>query len=310
MADNQLFHIKTDKESYGIGDKVQVTLLSSSKDLVVSVFIEKDRKIVDTQIIRLNDNSKSFSIPVNGEDLGGFAINYSFSAFNSFQSGSLAISVPYPKTDLEIETLTFRDKLQPGTDEKWSFKIKGPKGNKVAAELLASMYDASLDAFRGHNWNFNPLMRPTYYSNSYTNANASFGTASFRTYLDNNTYSFKPQYYDSLEWFGLYFGSRGYYRDGLTRRMRKSEGTPLGMVAKEMDMEESVADAIQGRVGGVEIASAPAVEDKAFGTNKPKRQQPEKERKEEKNGQETDFGDVKIRKNLNETAFFLSTVAN
>ena len=166
------------------------------------------------------------------------------------------------------------------------------------------MYDASLDAFRGHYWSFSPLIRPTYYSNSYTNANTSFGTSSFRTHLDNDTYNFKAQYYDSFEWFGLYFGNRGYFSDGLTRRMKKGEAAPMSMVGNEMDLEESVADSIEGRVAGVSLASAPAAEDKAFGENKPKGQQPEQERNEEKDGKETAFGDVKIRKNLQETAFF------
>ena len=304
LADNQLFHIKTNKDTYSIGDEVEVTLSSSAADLTVSVFIEKDRKIIEMQLLRLNDNSKTFTIPVTTNDSGGFAINYGFSVYNSFQSGSVAIPVPYPPTDLEIETVTFRDKLQPGTDEMWSFKIKGPKGDKIAAELLASMYDASLDAFRGHYWSFNPLIRPMYYSNSYTNSNTSFGTSSFRTHLDNDTYNFKPQYYDSFEWFGLYFGNRGYFRDGMTRRMKKGEAAPMSMVANEMDLEESVADSIEGRVAGVSLASAPAVEDKDFGENKPKGQQPEQERNEEKDGKETAFDDVKIRKNLQETAFF------
>ena len=294
LADNQLFEIKTDKDTHAIGDKLEVTLLSSAKDLTISVFVEKDREIIETQLIRLNDNSKTFTVPVTSEDLGGFSINYSFSAFNSFQSGSLAISVPYPKMDLEIETVTFRDKLQPGSNETWSFKIKGPKGDKVAAELLASMYDASLDAFRGHNWSFNPFLRPSYYSNSYTNAQQSFGTSSFRTYLDNDTYSFKPQHYDSFDWFAFYF-SQG--RTGRYNTMMMKRSAPLGMVANEMDMEESA-------LSDVTLASAPAAEDKAFGANKPKRQQSEKERNEEKNDKEAAFDDVKIRKNLQETAFF------
>ena len=107
-------------------------------------------------------------------------VHYSFAAYNSFNSSAINISVPYPKTDLEIETLTFRDKLQPGTDETWRFKIKGPKGDKVAAELLASMYDASLDQFKEHQWNFNPIQNPIYRSFSNRNAGQGFRNVNFR----------------------------------------------------------------------------------------------------------------------------------
>ncbi len=290
LADNQLFEITTDKKTYAIGDKVEVTIGSASEDLSVSVFVEKNKKIVDTHIVRLSDNTTSFSVPVISDDLGGFAINYSFSAYNSFESGSLLISVPYPKTDLEIETLTFRDKLAPGTNETWAFTIKGPKGDKVSAELLASMYDASLDAFRGHAWSFNPLLRPTYYSNIYTDARQSFGVQAFRTYLDNDRYSFTPQYYDSFDWFGFYFGRRnfGMFRNGVNKSYAPS--------AAVMEME-----ADEGALNEVVATGFNDSKDKSLSSNSPKEQRPEEEPKKEKG---TDFDNVKIRKNLQETAFF------
>ncbi len=212
LPDNRLFDIKTDKAEYSVGDKAEVTVYSNSEDLVVTVFVEKEQKIIDIRKVHLSRNSKSFSVPITEEDLGGFVINYTFSAYNSFQSGTMSISVPYPNTNLEIETSTFRDKLQPGTDETWSFKIKGPEGEKTSAELLASMYDASLDTFRPHNWSFNPLAKGSYYSTIYANAHTSYGTNSFRTYLENKGYNYTPQGYDSFNWFGLHFGNSYWHR--------------------------------------------------------------------------------------------------
>ena len=291
LADNQLFEITTDKKTYAIGDKVEVTIGSASKDLSVSVFIEKDKKIVDTRIVRLSDNTTSFSVPVTSEDLGGFAISYSFSAYNSFKAGSLSISVPYPKTALEIETLTFRDKLAPGTDETWAFKIKGPKGDQVSAELLASMYDASLDAFRDHAWNFNPLPRPTYYSNIYSDARQSFGVADFRTYLNNDGHSFTPQNYDSFDWFGFYFGRRdfGMFRNRTANVYAPSAAMDMGMEADEGVLNEGVATGFADS------------EDKSPSAKNLKEQKLDEETTGQK---ENDFANVKIRKNLQETAFF------
>uniref|UniRef100_UPI003593854C alpha-2-macroglobulin family protein n=1 Tax=Pricia sp. TaxID=2268138 RepID=UPI003593854C len=283
LADNQLFEITTDKKTYAIGDKVEVKIGSASEYLTVSVFVEKDKKIVDTHIVRLSDNTTSFSVPVTPDDLGGFAINYSFSAYTTFKSGSLPIAVPYPKTDLKIETLTFRDKLAPGTDETWAFTIKGPKGDKVSAEILASMYDASLDAFRDHVWLFDPLMRTTYYSNLYTYASQSFGVASFRTYLDNDRYIFTPQYYDSFDWFGLFFGYR-------TENRMMKRAAPMSAVTMEMEADK-------GALNEVVTIGYGDTEEKRDDSEKTK----SKPKEEEK---ETDFNDVQIRKNLQETAFF------
>lgn len=286
LADNQLFEITTDKKTYAIGDKVEVKIGSASEDLTVSVFVEKDKKIVDTHIVQVSDNTSFFSVPVTTDDLGGFSINYRFSAYNSFESGTLPISVPYPKTDLEIETLTFRDKLAPGTDETWAFTIKGPKGDKVSAELLASMYDASLDVFRNHTWRFDPMMRHTYYSNIYTDASQSFGVASFRTHLDNENYPFTPQYYDSFDWFGFQFG-RGNFQ---IFRDRTSKNYALS----EMEAHEDATN----------VVTAPGVsglEDKNQSPKSLKEHHSKEERKKEKG---SDLDKVQIRKNLRETAFF------
>ncbi|EAR02144.1 hypothetical protein FB2170_02635 [Maribacter sp. HTCC2170] len=284
LADNQLFDIKTNKNSYNTGDKVELTLLSSAENLNVTLSIEKDRKIIDTQVVHLNNNSKNLTIPVTIDDLGGFAVNYTFSAYNSFRSNSLPIAVPYPYTDLEIETLTFRDKLKPGADETWNFKIKGTKGDKVAAELLASMYDASLDTFRGHYWNFYPIQRQTYYSNFYSNASQSFGNTSFRVHIDYTYLSiYKPQYFDSFDWFGLHFGyGYGLYKE---RRMMKS-AAPMAMEVMEdsANLDEVVITEtdMEGNVAGVNVL----------------------EKAKEESQKEEDLGDVQIRKNLQETAFF------
>jgi len=283
-ADNQLFQIKTDKNSYAIGEKVQLTLRSAAEDLTISLFIEKDRKIVTTQLIELHNNSQTIDIPVTANDLGGFAINYSFSAYNAFQSGSLSINVPYPSSELEIETITFRDKLQPGKEETWSFKIKGPKGDKVTAELLASMYDASLDAFKGHHWNFFPNYRGQYYSNRYLNAYRSYGITSFNTYLNfGDRFTYTPQYYDTFDWFGFHFG----YSYALYDRMAMKSSAPGIQRAELADSEPLEETAVTG-------SAAPAPEKK--GNNNPIAPT----ENDNKNG----FDDIQIRKNLQETAFF------
>ncbi|TYA70196.1 TonB-dependent receptor plug domain-containing protein [Seonamhaeicola marinus] len=213
LADKQLFNISSNKSTYASGETAQITLATAANNIAVTVVIEKDRKITDTRLIQLSANKKTFSIPVTSKDLGGFAVHYSFAAFNGSKSGTLAIQVPYPKTDLQIETHTFRDRLQPGTDETWSFNIKGPKGDKVSAELLASMYDASLDQFTPHSWNFNPINNPIYYPSYRSNMHQSFGNRTFRVYNTNRpNLNYPKQHFDSWNWFGFSFsGHRWIY---------------------------------------------------------------------------------------------------
>ncbi|MBP9600701.1 MAG: carboxypeptidase-like regulatory domain-containing protein, partial [Lutibacter sp.] len=222
IADNKLFIITTDKDAYKPTDFVNVSVSSASKDLTVMVSIEKQRVIVSSHYIHLSNETKIVKIPVNTDDLGGFAIKYHFVNYNSFQNGVLPISVPYPDTKLQIETLTFRDKLQPGSEQTWSFKITGKDNEKIASEVLASMYDASLDEFKSHNWQFNPIQRPIYYSYQNTNANNSFGNINFIVNNQNNyNYNSTSQSYDALNWFGFSFNNNYWEKQQYLTSIRK-----------------------------------------------------------------------------------------
>ncbi len=291
-SDNQLFEVSTNKDTYKIGEDAIIKFSSASDDITITVDIEKDYKTIETRLIKLSKNSKTIKIPVLKEDLGGFAINYSYGNYNDYQSGAIAIRVPYEPTALSIETKTFRDKLQPGQDETWSFSIKGPKGEKVSAELLASMYDASLDQFKPHDWYFDPINQPVYSLLSRRNANQSFGTASFR--LQNQStlsHYYNDPKFDQLNWFGLYFGQQYYgVRSKSRRSMRMEQPAPMmmkseaaeGAALDDAEMEESVVanEVVTDTIGGS------VSENKSQATQKPS------------------LKGVKIRKNLQETAFF------
>ncbi len=297
--DNALFSINLDKDQYKAGDIAKVTLASASKDVTIMLDIEKDGKVIDTQIIQLNNSKKTISIPVNSEDVGGFAVKYSFAAYNSYRSGSLIVPVPYPSKDLQIETKTFRDKLKPGQEETWSFTVKGPKGDKVSAELLASMYDASLDEFRGHQWYFEPIQRANYYSRSRSNSRRSFGITSFNLYNRFKSISSYPtQAYDQLNWFGFRFGRN--------QILYKRESTVANMLATE---PAAVADAEIVEEVNLSIAQPPSApeSDSIKGFADVDKWTTNNSDDSAENNQ-NNFENIQIRKNLQETAFFFPTL--
>ena len=309
VADNQLFFIKTDKAEYKPNEFVKIRLGSASKDITVTLTVEKNYSIVDTKIIHLSNEIKSITIPVKEKDLGGFVINYHFVNHNSFISGSLPINVPYPKHDLEIETTTFRDKLQPGQDETWSFKIKGSKSDQVTAEILASMYDASLDQFRTHQWGINPINYSYYYSYNRGNANHSFGNSNFRIQNLNNSrhYGFSNRSYDEINWFGFGFG-RSYIIEKRNNKIEYLEEVEETFMEFSDDLEEEVVVTAQAKrqvLGLMSKSEAPSKEGDASMADSNENWTPQNS--SEKFGSENDKTDLKgiiARKNLQETAFF------
>ncbi|WP_434037704.1 alpha-2-macroglobulin family protein [Formosa sp. 4Alg 33] len=238
VSDQGLFQITTNKSEYSPDEVVELTLGSASEHLVVTVEVEKNKKPFSQHIITLNQNKKTIEIPISSSDLGGFAIHYSYAIYNSFKTGTLIINVPYPKTDLQIETITFRDKIQPGNEETWRFNITGAQGEKVTAEILASMYDASLDQFKPHNWNLRNLNPSRYASYNNWKSYTSFGT----NYHDLDFYSYQQDYisqqFDRLNWFGFQFNENGW------QLKRKLSGSVSGVeiVSDETEIEETVME--------------------------------------------------------------------
>ncbi|HMA53552.1 MAG TPA: alpha-2-macroglobulin family protein, partial [Acidobacteriota bacterium] len=85
---------------------------------------------------------------------GGFGVRVTAVRDHQLMTAEASVYVPWDDKELGISFATFRDKLTPGARETWRVTVKTPKGTpaeKGAAELLAYMYDRSLDLFAPHN---------------------------------------------------------------------------------------------------------------------------------------------------------------
>lgn len=157
------------------GENAIVKLGSSADNLFLIQQINKGNTSSETKpnysFTRLSNEKKDFVFPVTEADRGGYGVNWIFIKHNRVYQYAETIEVPWTNKELNIEYATYRDKVLPGAAEKWKLKISGYKNEKVAAELLASMYDASLDQFDPHSW-YKPAIYETFYNRSswsYTN---------------------------------------------------------------------------------------------------------------------------------------------
>ena len=152
------------------------------------------------------------SYPATEADRGGYTVNRFFVKDNRVYTATWAVTVPWTNKDLKISFETFRDKLLPGQQEEWKVKISGYKGDAVAAEMLASMYDASLDQFKPHSWNALNLWQMNYFNSRWNgeyNFNAVNGTE--RSWYEENKWFVKT--YDRLFTSGeTNFDRRANYR--------------------------------------------------------------------------------------------------
>lgn len=222
------------------GEKVSFLIGSSYENVKVLYEIEEHGEsnsrntITSTKWLEISNEQKLITIPVEEKHRGNFIIHLAFFKENEVFHFSRVITVPRTNKELDIEFMTFRNKLQPGEKEQWKLKVKGKNGDKVAAEMVATLYDASLDAFRPHKWGFN--IYGYYYAQLNWAHDNKFGTTTSQVLQSDWFGKGKPvkgRSYDELNWFGYYFynnywgyGTRG-VATGRADMMMSADGAPM-----------------------------------------------------------------------------------
>ena len=221
------------------GEKAEFIFGTSMTDTKVLFEVEGKEGMIKREWVTLNNNQRYFDIPIVESYRGGIAYNLVFVRGSRIVSQAGSVYVPFTNKMLDVTFETFRNKLLPGENEQWKIKVRGKSGERVAAEMVATMYDASLDAIKVHNWDFG-LNNYYFYKpyNSNWGNSVCFNSYSGSVYQENwNKYVYGSSVvYDFLNYFGASLSSGygyGYYQmDGMTM---KSE--TRGEVS---DKEESV----------------------------------------------------------------------
>lgn len=143
-----------EKSTYQPNDTAKVFIGTAGDKLKVLVELERNGKIETTKWLNIK-NLHNVNFKILEADRGDIHCHLTFVKNNRYYRETHTINVPWSNKDLNIEYQTFRDKLQPGAQEEWRIKISGPKKEKVAAEMVAAMYDASLDQFAKNAWHLN-----------------------------------------------------------------------------------------------------------------------------------------------------------
>ncbi len=200
------------KDSGEPGENAAFIVGTKDKNVRVLYEITHKDKTVSRQWLKLSNEQRKIEVPILEEYRGGFKINIVFIKHNRSFDNSFNVQVPFTNKELDFEFLTFRDKLIPGQQEEWSIKVKGKKGDLVAAELLASMYDASLDALKSNRWNFKLFDNISNHNSWYSWS--TFGTNRSDFYMPQSRKHGQMIYrnYDQLNWFGFYYYGGGHYR--------------------------------------------------------------------------------------------------
>ena len=145
---------------------------SSEKNVYLLYDVFAGNKRLESKRIELSDSVVSFRFPYNKEYGDGILVSMAFVKDGRLYSHNARIMKPAPEKKLQLKWTTFRDKLRPGQQEEWKLTVLYPDGSPAEAEMLATMYDASLDKiYSAHKLDFGVdfhyVVPLTYWNTSY-----------------------------------------------------------------------------------------------------------------------------------------------
>ena len=140
----------SEKSSVPVGGTARFFALSGLPDQLVFFDIFREGVLHERRRIT-SSSSGLIEIPIGEHERGGIAVRISVWRDHQHISASQSVFVPWNDKQIDVSFSTFRDLLRPGAKETWRVTLKsvGPRSAKVetaAQELLAYMYDRSLDA--------------------------------------------------------------------------------------------------------------------------------------------------------------------
>ena len=279
MPYKSMYWTNIDKTNAQPGETINYYVGSSEKNVSVLVMVKRDRTILKSERITLNNNIYKFSYKVQEEDRGQLDFQVALTKYNTEMRRIDYVNIPYNNWDLDIVMHTERDKILPGGSDTWSVTVKDYKGKPANALIIATMYDAALDNFNLPNWYFNT--KPAMNSSSFIMSDKSFNTKNpSQHYYISHIYDKEKPLFSTISLIPNYYHNRNIYY------LEKELNNKAYYVTARADMLDA---------SGAE--SDEIVEEEAY-------------YKDDFNdaGQNQPVKPIKIRKDFNETAFFYPNI--
>ncbi|QEL14538.1 alpha-2-macroglobulin family protein [Limnoglobus roseus] len=237
---------------------------------------------------------------------GGFQVRTTFVRENRGYLESRHVDVPWSNKDLTVKWDHFVSKLEPAKKETFTATITGPKAAKAVAEMVAALYDASLDAYLPHNW----MQKFNVFRQDYSHLNSSFENAAKYLWHFRGNWS---QPYQSVDlryralpaditanlWGYMYLGRGGTMRFATPGGMPPAPASPMAADAVKEDGLQTLEKATSEGLGADRKQA-----NRGLGLDG------RDEAGKDSGGDGPDLSKVAARKNLNETAFFFPQLAS
>ncbi|MGE5682030.1 MAG: alpha-2-macroglobulin family protein [Bacillota bacterium] len=284
------------------GSSVSIAAGTSLKEIKVFYEIETQYGFKHKTWISLLKGQTILNLPVDSTIRGEIALHFVTVYENKIYSSIAKVLIQKPETKLNIAFESFRNKILPGSHENWKLKIKMPDSTNAHAQMMAAMYDISLDAFINHNWYLNLYPDFHLYSRSWTMQDENYNSSQCNIYESFNDSYFSDYLLPTLNLWGFQldneYSAGSVYKSKKYKKMQKDDILPVLQELYNTDPDGN-SDRKRGSVRGVDYSLIEVNE-----VRKPDMQIVSEDIISPSNGVLSDKKNIEIRKDLQETAFF------
>lgn len=142
------------------GTPVTLQVGSSDKNVHIVYTIVSGDRVIESGAVNKSNELINRKFTYKDEYENGLALCYAWVKDGKTYQHTTTIRRPLPNKQLRMAWETFRDRLTPGQQEEWTLSILSPDGKPltVPAQLMAVLYDKSLDQLSAHTWQFEPFV--------------------------------------------------------------------------------------------------------------------------------------------------------
>lgn len=167
---------------------------TSKKDAYVMMNVFSGNKLLESKTMNLSDTIVHFKYPYQESYGDGVLVSFCMVRDGQVYQEQARLKKRLPDKTLTMKWEVFRDKLRPGQKEEWKLTIKTPQGQAAEAEMLATMYDASLDKIWNRKQNFSVFYNQIIPYSSWMGGY--FGNNSFNYWWNNKYFKVPTMEYD------------------------------------------------------------------------------------------------------------------
>ena len=278
------YYLSSNRFSSEKGNPVYVQFGSSKRDSYAYYALFSSDKVLESGAVKIDSSLVTRQFEYKEEYGDGVCLSLAWVRDGVLYEHSATITKPLADKSLSMKWTTFRNCLQPGQRETWTLSVTDSEGKPADANVMATLYDKSLEAITPFSWHFSDPRHIYVASQSWQTA---------KSFPDNfhGYATFKRRDYTSLAFdvfvrkylsFGCFFCIEEVSRPLMRSSAKLSAGVNnMGMVL--MAKKEMAAPIIE-RHSEVELEDAAETVEEQIGK------------------------DVALREKLGETAFFLSDV--